>query len=142
MIIKVIKTSRRDLAYVLSSKQLGATTVSGTMIAAHIANIPVFATGGAFSFRCMYCLKNIACNFCHSERHYKNLTAKKLFFVRRYNKEKIYYVPNIHFELSICRLSNVPFSVLLLFPLVAFLAAVSRRTDKFDIIKLVSFIPY
>eukprot|EP01147_Barroeca_monosierra_P010701 gene10701-2800_t len=42
----VIKTSRRDLAYVLSSKQLGATTVSGTMIAAHIANIPVFATGG------------------------------------------------------------------------------------------------
>lgn len=41
------KTSRRDIAYVLSKPNaIGATTVSATMIIAHRANIPVFATGG------------------------------------------------------------------------------------------------
>ncbi|EDQ87683.1 uncharacterized protein MONBRDRAFT_27110 [Monosiga brevicollis MX1] len=43
---KVQKTSRRDLAQVLSQGQLGSTTVAGTMIAAHAAGIDVFATGG------------------------------------------------------------------------------------------------
>ncbi|KAJ2442410.1 hypothetical protein GGF42_006960, partial [Coemansia sp. RSA 2424] len=41
-----IKTSRRDMAAVLSRRLLGATTVSGTMVAAHMAGISVFATGG------------------------------------------------------------------------------------------------
>ncbi|KAJ2088810.1 hypothetical protein GGI16_006300 [Coemansia sp. S142-1] len=41
-----IKTSRRDMAAVLSQRLLGATTVSGTMVAAHMAGIRVFATGG------------------------------------------------------------------------------------------------
>ncbi|KAJ2719207.1 hypothetical protein GGI07_005346 [Coemansia sp. Benny D115] len=43
---KAIKTSRRDLAAVLSQRLLGATTVSGTMVCAHMAGIAVFATGG------------------------------------------------------------------------------------------------
>ncbi|KAJ2795878.1 hypothetical protein H4R20_005726 [Coemansia guatemalensis] len=42
----VVKASRRDMAAVLSQRVLGATTVSGTMIAAHMAGIPIFATGG------------------------------------------------------------------------------------------------
>ncbi|KAJ2453661.1 hypothetical protein EV183_002065 [Coemansia sp. RSA 2336] len=42
----VVKTSRRDMAMVLSQGILGATTVSGTMLAAHMAGIRVFATGG------------------------------------------------------------------------------------------------
>ncbi len=41
-----VKCSRRDMARVLASKRLGATTVSGTMIAAHLAGIEVFVTGG------------------------------------------------------------------------------------------------
>ncbi|XP_041474979.1 pseudouridine-metabolizing bifunctional protein C1861.05-like isoform X1 [Lytechinus variegatus] len=41
-----VKTSRRDLAWVLSQKFSGGTTVSGTMIAAHLAGIPIFVTGG------------------------------------------------------------------------------------------------
>jgi pseudouridine-5'-phosphate glycosidase/pseudouridine kinase len=40
------KTSRRDLAHVLASGGMGATTVSGTMACAHAAGISVFATGG------------------------------------------------------------------------------------------------
>ena len=40
------KISRRDLAAVLARGGDGATTVSGTMIAAHLAGIRVFATGG------------------------------------------------------------------------------------------------
>ena len=40
------KCSRRDLARVLSKKGLGATTVSGTMIAADLAGVDVFVTGG------------------------------------------------------------------------------------------------
>lgn len=41
-----IKVSRRDLAYVLSQKLLGATTVAATMICAGLAGIEVFVTGG------------------------------------------------------------------------------------------------
>jgi len=41
-----IKVSRRDLAYVLSQKLLGATTVAATMICAQLAGIEVFVTGG------------------------------------------------------------------------------------------------
>ncbi len=42
----VYKTSRRDFPYVISQKKNGALTVSGTMIAAKMANIKFFATGG------------------------------------------------------------------------------------------------
>jgi pseudouridine-5'-phosphate glycosidase len=41
-----IKVSRRDLAYVLSQRLLGATTVAATMICAELAGIAVFVTGG------------------------------------------------------------------------------------------------
>ncbi|KAI8820469.1 Indigoidine synthase A like protein-domain-containing protein [Fimicolochytrium jonesii] len=40
------KTSRRDLAVVLAQGVVGATTVSGTMAIAHMAQIKVFVTGG------------------------------------------------------------------------------------------------
>lgn len=43
---QVIKTSRRDMPYVLAKKLTGATTVAATMIAAEKAGIAVFATGG------------------------------------------------------------------------------------------------
>ncbi|XP_014792695.1 PREDICTED: pseudouridine-metabolizing bifunctional protein C1861.05-like isoform X2 [Calidris pugnax] len=42
----VVKVSRRDLPFVLSQGLSGGTTVSGTMIAAHKAGIPVFVSGG------------------------------------------------------------------------------------------------
>jgi pseudouridine-5'-phosphate glycosidase len=42
----VLKLSRNDLAYALSTGQPGATTVAATMICAHLAGIRVFATGG------------------------------------------------------------------------------------------------
>lgn len=42
----LIKTSRRDYAYVLSKQMNGGTTVSGTIIAAKAVGIDVFATGG------------------------------------------------------------------------------------------------
>jgi len=42
----VSKTSRRDIPYLLANRTMGATTISGTMIAAQLAGIPVFATGG------------------------------------------------------------------------------------------------
>lgn len=42
----VLKVSRRDLPYVISKKLDGATTVAGTMIAAHMAGIKLFVTGG------------------------------------------------------------------------------------------------
>jgi len=42
----VRKCSRRDLPVVIGLRQHGATTVAGTMIAAHMAGIRVFATGG------------------------------------------------------------------------------------------------
>ena len=41
-----LKVSRRDLAYVLSQRLLGATTVAATMICAQLAGIEVFVTGG------------------------------------------------------------------------------------------------
>ena len=40
------KVSRRNLAATLVSGALGATTVAGTMLCAHLAGIRVFATGG------------------------------------------------------------------------------------------------
>ncbi len=43
---QVAKVSRRDLPYVLAMGGIGATTVAGTMIAAHLAGIRVFVTGG------------------------------------------------------------------------------------------------
>ena len=43
---QVAKVSRRDLPMALASGQLGATTVSGTLIGAELAGIRVFVTGG------------------------------------------------------------------------------------------------
>ncbi len=42
----VLKLSSADIAYGLASGRTGATTVAATMIAAHLAGIGVFATGG------------------------------------------------------------------------------------------------
>ncbi len=42
----VIKTSRRDIPYLVSKKLNGATTVASTMIIAQMAGIKIFATGG------------------------------------------------------------------------------------------------
>ena len=42
----VMKVSRRDLPACIAQGRPGATTVAGTMIAAHMAGIRVFATGG------------------------------------------------------------------------------------------------
>lgn len=42
----VAKASRRDLPYLLATKQLGATTVAATMICANLADIRIFVTGG------------------------------------------------------------------------------------------------
>ena len=42
----VLKVSRRDMPLVVSKKMHGATTVAGTMIAAAMAGIKVFVTGG------------------------------------------------------------------------------------------------
>ena len=41
-----MKVSRRDLSACIANHKLGATTVAGTMIAAHMAGIRIFATGG------------------------------------------------------------------------------------------------
>lgn len=41
-----VKTSRRDLAYVLANKLNGGTTVAGTLMIANMVGIKVFATGG------------------------------------------------------------------------------------------------
>ncbi|WP_128895216.1 pseudouridine-5'-phosphate glycosidase [Longirhabdus pacifica] len=43
---QVEKVSRRDFPYMLASGKIGATTVAGTMIAAQLAGINMFATGG------------------------------------------------------------------------------------------------
>ena len=43
---KIVKASRRDIPYLLSQKIDGATTVASTMIAADLAGIQIFATGG------------------------------------------------------------------------------------------------
>ena len=42
----ILKLSRADLAYGLSSGRTGALTVAATMIAAKLAGIKIFATGG------------------------------------------------------------------------------------------------
>jgi pseudouridine-5'-phosphate glycosidase len=42
----VLKLSRADLAYALVTGRPGSTTVAATMIAAHLAGVRVFATGG------------------------------------------------------------------------------------------------
>ena len=42
----VRKVSRRDMPVVLAKSETGATTVSGTLIACHLAGIKVFVTGG------------------------------------------------------------------------------------------------
>ncbi|HEU5140051.1 MAG TPA: pseudouridine-5'-phosphate glycosidase [Bacillales bacterium] len=42
----IAKASRKDLAYLLATKQNGATTVAATMICAELAGIEVFVTGG------------------------------------------------------------------------------------------------
>ncbi|XP_065079680.1 pseudouridine-5'-phosphate glycosidase-like [Ochlerotatus camptorhynchus] len=41
-----IKTSRRDLSYVVSRKLSGGTTVAGTLVVANLVGIRIFATGG------------------------------------------------------------------------------------------------
>lgn len=41
-----MKVSRADIAFAISQKKTGATTVAATMMAAHEAGIKVFATGG------------------------------------------------------------------------------------------------
>lgn len=43
---QIVKVSRRDLPVVLAEKRHGATTVAGTMIAADLAGIKIFVTGG------------------------------------------------------------------------------------------------
>ncbi len=43
---KVAKVSRADIAAIIAKGKTGATTVSATMIAANLADIKVFATGG------------------------------------------------------------------------------------------------
>lgn len=42
----VLKVSRRDFPLAIAKKMNGATTVAGTMIAAHMAGIKMFVTGG------------------------------------------------------------------------------------------------
>lgn len=42
----VIKTSRRDIPFIIAKKADGATTVASTMIIAALAGIKIFATGG------------------------------------------------------------------------------------------------
>jgi pseudouridine-5'-phosphate glycosidase len=42
----VMKLSRADFAFALTERRTGATTVAATMMAAHLAGISVFATGG------------------------------------------------------------------------------------------------
>lgn len=42
----IAKVSRRDMSSILASKKLGATTVASTMIAANMAGLKVFVTGG------------------------------------------------------------------------------------------------
>lgn len=42
----VVKASRRDLAPITAARLDGATTVAGTIVAAELAAIPIFVTGG------------------------------------------------------------------------------------------------
>lgn len=43
---RTVKCSRRDFPLVISQKSNGGTTVSGTMLVAKLADIPIMATGG------------------------------------------------------------------------------------------------
>lgn len=43
---EIMKASRRDIAYVLSRRMTASTTVAATMFCAHMANLPLFVTGG------------------------------------------------------------------------------------------------
>lgn len=43
---EVVKTSRRDIPFIIANKLDGATTVASTMIIATLAGVKVFATGG------------------------------------------------------------------------------------------------
>ena len=43
---EIVKTSRRDIPFIISKKLNGATTVASTMIIASFAGIKIFATGG------------------------------------------------------------------------------------------------
>lgn len=43
---QALKLSRRDIAFAISQRRLGATTVAATMLCAHAAGIRVFVTGG------------------------------------------------------------------------------------------------
>ena len=43
---EVIKASRRDLSVIIAKKLTASTTVAATMVAAHLAGIDVFVTGG------------------------------------------------------------------------------------------------
>lgn len=43
---EITKASRRDIAYMLSRKISASTTVAATMFCAHLANLPLFVTGG------------------------------------------------------------------------------------------------
>jgi len=43
---KVLKASRRDLSIVIAKKLTASTTVAATMVAAHLAGIRIFVTGG------------------------------------------------------------------------------------------------
>jgi len=43
---KVLKASRRDLSIIIAKKLTASTTVAATMVAAHLAGIKVFVTGG------------------------------------------------------------------------------------------------
>ncbi|DBA82646.1 TPA: hypothetical protein ACH3X1_006891 [Trebouxia sp. C0004] len=54
--LKVKKTSRRDLAYVMARKLDGSTTVSATMVLAARAGIAVFVTGGMLQLTSTYIL--------------------------------------------------------------------------------------
>jgi len=42
----VIKASRRDISYVLSQNLTASTTVAATLFCAHLAQLPIFVTGG------------------------------------------------------------------------------------------------
>jgi len=51
--MKSVKVSRRDMAYVISKKLNGGTTVAGTVIVANMLGINVFATGGIGKITCI-----------------------------------------------------------------------------------------
>ncbi len=58
--LKVKKTSRRDLAYVMARKLDGSTTVSATMVLAARAGIAVFVTGGMLQLTATYTLLSVS----------------------------------------------------------------------------------